>query len=104
MRTAIAQSDHHPWVGDQLGDAILIRVEEFHRELHVEVVFEREIEEGVDAIATALTRDFGDRLAEQRLGFGFLELLDLEPLPLAVKDRRPLKRLAERGTELRIAI
>ena len=66
MGAAVGQPEHRARVAQQFGNPILVGVEHGVAEFHPQVVFESEVEEGVEAVAAALARDFGDRAALER--------------------------------------
>src|SRR6266851_3105909 len=91
MRPAVGKPTHHARIGDYLRDALLVRVEQRHRVLDLQVVLESEVEERIDAVLAALLGNRRDGLA-------------LETFPVAAEDDRPFEFLAERVAETRVAV
>ena len=83
MCAAVGETDHGARVGDQLANSGFVIL--LHRELDVEVVGEREIEESVERIFTLLFGNRGDRPAlvhfERRIG----DLEDFDAIPSALE-------------------
>src|SRR6516164_10190109 len=104
MSTAIAEADHRTGIGNQLRNAILVGVEQCHRKLDPKVVFQSQIEEGINPVTATLAGYVSDAPADQRLEGWVLHFLDFQPLPFAIEDRWPLQRVAEIAAEFGVAI
>src|SRR5215813_14318237 len=91
---SVAEGDEHALVVQDLAHPVHPRVERGHGELHVEVVLEGQIQEGVDAVLALLARDVRDRLAFERLQFGRAHLVHADALPVA-EGHGPLQLLPE---------
>jgi hypothetical protein len=50
VRAAVAQTDEHARIVEQLGHAVDARVERLHGEFIFEVIFQGQIEERIDAV------------------------------------------------------
>ena len=103
MRAAVAQTEQHVAVAQDLGHPIDARVERLQRELILQVIGERHVEERIHAIHAALGGDVGHRASLEVLQLGRPDFMHGDALPIAER-RRALQILAEGGAERRIAI
>src|SRR5260370_6251175 len=104
MRSTVRKPNHHARIGDQLRDSLLVRVEQRHRVLDLQIVLEPEVEERIDTVLAALLGNRRDGLAFERLHRGIEDFLHLETLPVAAEDDWPFEFLAERVAETWVAV
>ena len=70
--TTVAKADHNVRVIEKLGHAVDLRIERREDEFILDIVFEREIKQGVDVILALLARNFRDGMPSNFFNAGFL--------------------------------
>ena len=90
MGPAIRQPYHHARIGNQLGDPLLSSIEERHRVLDLQIVLNRQIQEGIESILAPLPGDLSHGLPFEGLHRRVADFLHLYALPLALEHLRRL--------------
>ena len=88
VRAAVAEREQHALVDrGSPSCASTSALNDGERELDVEVVLERQVEEGVDAVLAALLGDVGDGAALERFSAGLVHLVHGDAAPVAAERR-----------------
>lgn len=94
MGARVAEPDQHVAIAEDLLHPVDPRVVGGHRELAGEIVAQRHVEEGVDAVLALGLGDFGDAQPFVLLQVGITDLVQHDAVPVAEAER-VLQVLAE---------
>ena len=104
MRAGIAERDQHIRVGQVLRHPLDIDIELRQHEFDVEIVFQGQVEEGVEPVLAALPGDVADAAALIALQLRLLRLVHGDAPPIAAEPAGAFQFVAEGVAERRVGI
>src|SRR5919106_5999578 len=99
MSPAVREADHRAWLEDQLRDILFLRVEQFIGVQELQIILDRQIQEGVEAILATFFGDLRHGLPDQRFHRWVSYFVYDTPFPFAAEYLGHFHLFAERRPE-----